>query len=201
MKSFADRLIVGNFDEAVRAHVAYALSFVPETVLATIIRSGVKVRVFAKRDTWATVSPFLRPQADKISKDVAALFCIPERTIYVKRFCAGTLVHELGHACDFALGGGQFLTLSDVVIGAFLRCSLGDGFVTEYASEMPDEWFAESFRFFCGLSLGASDFPEVSKRSLLARAPQMYHFLSDLVTSVGPFTGSLDSYFSLPVAA
>ena len=103
----------------------------------------------------------------------AGLFVIAERTVYLRMPNPMTIAHELGHAFDCAMGGGdRYFSSGDPEI----RCAYDAAweFVTPYASVGLDEFVAEGFRAWIGVNDPISPWPKVTRQRLRVCSSGMF---------------------------
>jgi acylphosphatase len=117
-----------------------------------------------------------------------------DKTLYIRsgQITDTTVIHEMGHLYDQTLGDGKKLysELSGSEVNEAWQDannnpngSLADHFVTPYASKGTDEFFAESFRAYCGANsyLFESKFPNMiaDRAKLIKTEPRMFRFFSN----------------------
>ena len=166
-------MIAPGTDPATAARVERVLAkHVPAPILRFIAEAGTSLVVVTGR--YDDASPALREMGVNVDgwpSSPAGLFVVPEATLYVRNISTMTIVHELGHAFDLALGGGtEYLTTSDTPLR--LAYAQESRFVTPYAASAVDEYFAESFRAMCEANDERSPWPDATRerlsRSLIA---------------------------------
>jgi hypothetical protein len=87
-----------------------------------------------------------------------------------------TIVHELAHALDLALGGGVYLSGFDPAIRRAFRDARA--FVTPYAASALDEYFAECVRAYVEANDPRSPWPRATRARLKALDPAMHAIVS-----------------------
>lgn len=129
---------------------AILAEYVPAPILAFLAERGTRIVVVRGPNAYHNASPALRrlgAGVDAWPFPPAGLFVVEEATLYVKTISPMTIVHELGHAFDRALGGEDYLSTYD---GAIRRAYAAEThYVTPYAASAVDEYFAEAFRAMC----------------------------------------------------
>lgn len=167
-----------------RSSIERVIGKMPEPILEKLAQNGTQIRVLQRGQLYAEASPELK----RLSIDVdawpappAGLFVVSERTLYLRSLSPMTIVHELGHAYDCALGGGAYVSGLDPV----LRQQYIDAtsFTSPYAATGLDEWFAEGFRCYVSQFVEANDrgshWPKASIERLEACAPRLMTYLGE----------------------
>ncbi len=93
--------------------------YVPPYVLSFLSDEGAKIVPLPEGVTYARASTAIRRLCvgvDAWPLPPAGLFVVAERTVYLRNVSSMTVVHELGHALDCALGGGVYLSGVDPMI-------------------------------------------------------------------------------------
>jgi hypothetical protein len=168
------------------AEVAAHFDRFPAHLRALMVRDGYRTVVLAEGERYADRSRALRDLGengvDHWPVPPAGLFVIPERTLYLRSTCVMTVVHELGHALDCALGGGYYRSATDARLRAAFRDARA--FVTPYAASGIDEYFAEGVRAMLSAnSPGLCPWPDVSPERLAKVDPALFALLSELFTN------------------
>lgn len=163
--------------------ITAALDAFPDHFHAKTAAAGCRIRPLERGQTYKAASPELA----KLGVDVdawpvapAGLFVVAERTVYLRSISPLTIAHEYGHAVDCALGGGVYLSTTDLRIREAFRNARE--FVTPYAATGLDEFFAECLRAFVEVNDGAGPWPKATKARLRAFSPAMFDFFAE----VGP---------------
>lgn len=146
---------------------AILAKYVPAPILAFLAERGTRIVVVRGPNAYHDASPALRrlgANVDAWPSPPAGLFVVEEATLYVRMISPMTIVHEMGHAFDRALGGDQYLSTADPE----LRRAYADerAFVTPYAASGIDEWFAEGFRAMCEANDARSLWPAADRARL-----------------------------------
>ena len=100
-------------ESAARESVAATLERFGEPALRFALAGNVEVRVLKPRETYLCASvelARLHLDVDKWPAPPAGLFVVEERTVYLRSCSPMTIAHEFGHALDFVLGGGIYLS-------------------------------------------------------------------------------------------
>jgi hypothetical protein len=148
--------------------------YVPPYVLAYLCQERAKIVPIPDGVTYArasTVIRRLRLDVDSWPNPPAGLFVAEERTVYLRRVSSMTIVHEVGHALDCALGGGVYRSGFDATIRRAFESATQ--FVTPYAATSVDEFFAETWRAYLGANDPDSLWPTVTRARLAASSPIM----------------------------
>ena len=138
--------------------------YIPPSICAFLAERGTKIIVVSGANAFCNASPALQSlgaRVDDWPTPPAGLFVVSERTLYIRQVSAMTVVHELGHAFDLALGGDVYSTCAN----SNLRALYADetNFITPYAASAIDEWFAESFRAMCEANDDHSLWPRATR--------------------------------------
>jgi hypothetical protein len=153
---------------------AILAQYVPPYVLAYLSDERAKIVPIPDGVTYARASAVVRRMGvgvDSWPNPPAGLFVVEERTVYLRRMSSMTIVHELGHALDCALGGGVYRSGFDPTIRRAFETATQ--FVTPYAATSVDEFFAESWRAYLGANDPDSLWPTVTRARLAASSPIM----------------------------
>lgn len=165
---------VHNHPNAAEIDVILA-QYIPSHVLAFLSEEGMKIVPLPDGVTYGRASAAIRrtcASVDTWPVPPAGLFVVEERTVYLRTISSLTVIHELGHALDCALGGGRYFSGIDPAIRrAFENAT---HFVTPYAASGLDEFFAESWRAYLGANDPNSPWPTVTRARLEACAPTMH---------------------------
>lgn len=164
--------------EAVNA-LENALAYIPTAVLRFMGERGIRVRVLAEGEQYAKVSGTLSRldiDVDAWPSPPAGLFVVEERTVYLRSLGAMTVVHELGHALDLALGGDVYHSCADRAIRA--AYANAKAFVTPYACSGIDEWFAEGFRACLGANDTGSPWPDATPEAFAKKDAEGFTLVS-----------------------
>lgn len=183
---YANQIIDNRFAATGAADIATILeSAFPQSILVLLIEHDVKIVPIGKT-SYVEASPAIRSMGIDVDAwpiPPAGLFVVAERTVYIRAITRMTVVHEVGHAIDCALGGGIYRSGFDVKIRrAYANAR---DFVTPYAASGIDEYFAESMRAFTdrGNDPKCSWIPATRER-LAKIDPTMFSLLSDIVAEV-----------------
>jgi hypothetical protein len=156
-----------------------AYRYYPTRILATLSAAGVRVIPLSQTTTYTAASPALRrltASVDHWPRPPAGLFVVEERTVYLRSLSSMTIVHELAHALDLALGGGVYLSGFDPAIRRAFRDARA--FVTPYAASALDEYFAECVRAYVEANDPRSPWPRATRARLKALDPAMHAIVS-----------------------
>ena len=129
-------------------------------------RAGIPL---SETKTYSAASPALRRLAASVDDWPClpvGLFVVEERTVYLRSLSNMTIVHELAHALDLALGGGVYLSGMDPAIGRSFRDARA--FVTPCAASGLDEYFAECVRAYAEANDPRSAWPPATRARLEA---------------------------------
>jgi hypothetical protein len=167
---------------------AFGASIVTQTLdrfgksaLLFAARSGIRVTLLARGETYAAASPALARMGldvDAWPAPPAGLFVVEERTVYLRSRSAMTVAHEFGHALDCALGGGVYRSGIDPEVRALFANATA--FVTPYASTGIDEFFAEALRAFVEANDVTSHWPRATKARLKKIDAGMFAYVDRL---------------------
>jgi hypothetical protein len=151
-----------------------ALDRVPRRAIEIAEQGGIRMYVLGIGERYRAASPtFDRRGIDVDAWPVppAGLFIVEERTVYLRSTSPVSIVHELGHGLDCALGNGVYRSGYDPEIRrAFRRAT---SFVTPYAGSSVDEFFAECFRAYVEVNEPGCLWPDVSRERLAFHSPEM----------------------------
>jgi hypothetical protein len=93
--------------------------YIPPYVLAFLSEEGMKIVPLPDGVTYARAGAAIRrtcASVDTWPVPPAGLFVVEERTVYLRSLSSLTVIHELGHALDCALGGGRYFSGIDPAI-------------------------------------------------------------------------------------
>ncbi len=126
---------------------------VPSSILRFVDEYGVAIRPLFDNEDFPDVSAALRNvgflQAHPIQPP--GLYVRNEKTLYLRSISPLVVGHELIHALDDALGGGgSYYSTRDVAIGVAFTSATK--WVTPYAGENREEYFAECGRAMLGMN-------------------------------------------------
>jgi hypothetical protein len=158
---------------------------VPPSILRFVAAYDVAIRPLFSNEDFPDVSPALSDvgflQAHPIQPP--GLYVPEEKTLYLRSVSALVVGHELMHAVDDALGGTAYYSTRDVAIGrAFTRAK---AFVTPYASEDVEEYFAECGRAMLGMNdPDLTSWPLVDEQRLRSVDPAMWRIMLELFERV-----------------
>ena len=164
--------------------VVNALAKYGEAALNLALKSGVRVVILAKSQTYTSASAALARlgiDVDSWPAPPAGLFVVEERTVYLRSRSPMTSSHEFGHALDCALGGGVYFSGIDPTIRRMFANA--NAFVTPYAATGIDEYVAEAFRAFVECNDVTSHWPRATKERLNRVDPEMYAWVARLFAS------------------
>jgi hypothetical protein len=176
----------------------------PKAVRQILSDNGTKVHILGRSQQFSEVSPILKQYAgDPRVESAAGLFVPAEGVVYLKASTANskvTVIHELGHALDAALGGGkQYFSFKDSgILREFAEAKKKgrDGFVTPYAGTGLDEFFAESVRAYCEVNdpnFTGPNWPKVSREILKEKNPHMHDVLKKVFEGDHPLGSKVRS--------
>ena len=163
-------------------------------LLAFLRAYGIRIVVLGsgpRTSLFRHASPALAHLASNGTADVdkwpcppAGLFVVSEGTLYLRIVSGMTVMHELGHALDLALGGGTMYQSSDP--NSFVATSFASAtkYVTPYAASSQDEYFAESFRAYVGANEGNSLWPIASRTRLADCNPDMVAYFDTIFAEI-----------------
>jgi hypothetical protein len=160
----------------------------PDHLIARLSSGGTKIIPLNSGERYLDASHTLR----QLSVDIdawplppAGLFVVADRTLYLRAVSAMSVGHELGHAVDAELGGGQYLSNSDPLIRSAF--SEARDFVTPYAACGRDEYLAEGIRAFCEINDPGCPWAPVSQAQLHQRDPRLFAIISRIFTPPADF--------------
>lgn len=181
--SQAASFLVAPVNPAQEHSVQHALEKFGPDAIAFMLAHGIRICVLQRGERYDNASPQLKRlgvDVDGWPAPPAGLFVVVERTLYVRGLSPMTIVHELGHALDCALGKGVYVsTTRPEIREAFKNAS---AFVTPYAATGLDEYFAESVRAYLEVNEDKSFWPRVSKARLKRCDPAMYAIVERIFT-------------------
>lgn len=157
---------------------------IPQSLQKFLEDAGTKI-VLLGATKYNVASPMLSElsfSVDDWPAPPAGLFVIAEKTVYVRIVSAMTIVHELGHALDAALGNGVYASGINPMLKTAYNKSLG--FVTPYAASGLDEFFAENFRAYMNVNDAASIWPKVSPERLKQFSPTVSAFFEQTLATI-----------------
>lgn len=152
----------------------------PQPVLQYLANANVRVVPLGRDVRYDEASPELKRlgvDVDAWPAHPAGLFVVQERTVYLRSFSEMTVIHELGHACDLALGGDVYRSSTDPTLKEIFATATA--FVTPYAATGKDEFVAEAFRAMLSANDAASFWPKVSPQRLKRVNPELYTWVED----------------------
>ena len=164
-----------------REAIAAILRELPAGTLNLLAEKNCTIRPLEKRERYDVASPALKRlgiDVDAWPSPPAGLFVVEERTVYVRSRSEMTIVHELGHALDCALGDGVYRSGYDPEIRAAFTGATR--FVTPYAATGVDEYFAEAFRAMMSANDASSHWPDVSPARLRKCDPMIFGIMSGI---------------------
>lgn len=174
--------IIGDRADAVRAVRATLERHVPANAMRRLEAAGVTVRILNKNEKYLDASgelSRLQVNVDEWPAPPAGLFVVADRCLYLRSVSPMTVIHELGHAFDLALGGGVYLSSIDPEVREAFKAARA--FVTPYAATGLDEYFAECFRAYLEVNDVASFWPRATRARLRKLDPTMHAILERLI--------------------
>ncbi len=177
-------LVSGHSQPKKQEDVARTLArYVPVHLLTLLADTGTRIYVLGTNERYNDASNELRQlnvDVDAWPAQPAGLFVVAERTLYLRSTSAMTIIHEVGHAVDCALGNGLYKSSTDPYIQELYAAATA--FVTPYAAVAKDEYFAESLRAMCEANDPTSFWPRATRARLQRIDPRMYAYLLDVLT-------------------
>ena len=165
--------------DAALSNVRDVLDRIPSRAVERMADVGIRIAVLDAGERYRAASPMLVSlgiDVDAWPVPPAGLFVIGERTVYLRATNPMTIAHELGHAFDCALGGGEmYLSSYDSEIRRAYEAARD--YVTPYASVGLDEFFAECFRAYVEVNDPRSLWPLVTRSRLRQLVPEMFDWL------------------------
>jgi hypothetical protein len=187
MAAFGLSRLVANDDHPQAAAVSAILSdaYSP-AVLALLERAGTKVVLLNDGETYTQASAELRRLGIALENwpiPPAGIFVVSERTVYLRSVSRMTVVHEIAHGLDAALGGGVYLSGTDP---RFRRAfASAEKFVTPYAASAGDEHFAECVRAWTDRGNDPhSLWPKATRERLASCDPRMLALLDEVFAKI-----------------
>lgn len=167
--------------ESVLSGIANIMTLYPPYVLQYLANAGVRVVPLKRGDRYDEASRALKRlgvDVDMWPAPPAGLFVVEERTVYVRSYSTMTICHELGHACDLALGGGIYRSTTD----ARVRNLFADAkaYITPYAATGVDEYVAESIRAVLEANDPQSFWPRATRARLKRIDSEMYAYVNEV---------------------
>ena len=159
--------------------------YIPAPVVSFLVSAGIRIVPLGEGMRFAEASPALRKygiDVDQWFLRPSGLFVVDEKTVYAGSFSALTIIHELGHGFDCALGDGLYLSgLSGSIRRAYADAKF---FVTPYAGSGVDEFFAEGFRAYFGANDAVCPWPTVTRARLEKSSPALLEFFDETFAKI-----------------
>lgn len=156
--------------------------YIPAGLQGFLAAHGIRIQALDPAQRYAQASAtlsLLRVDVDAWPVPPAGLFVVAERTLYLRSRSPMTIVHELGHGFDCAIGGGVYYSsTAPALADAFANAA---GYITPYSATGKDEYFAEAFRAMHEANEEHSPWPRATRARLQRTDPTVYALLQTLL--------------------
>ena len=189
--AFAHRFMAPGAQEHDLKEISQGIADVPPPFLEAITQHGVKIRLLHNEERYEELSPYLArylettvPQAERgdMLASLRGVYVPGEKTVYLTDTKPSSIVHELGHAFDHALGSKRYNSRTDHIITT--AYAAGETF-SSTGSENGREAFAEWFRAYSGAAIPGVDPKNVDLRQYAQeKSPNALGYLDALERAV-----------------